>query len=117
MRRCMMLAAVGLTALFVSLPVSLSWSPSSSLPQLTTTRTEAWVTHRRARVATRRAYRRGYYGVHSGYYGQPDGASGYPYSAGHYAYRHVYAQPVHRWGWGGWHRPHWGAVRGWHWWR
>jgi uncharacterized membrane protein len=109
-----------------SLPLSLSTSPSSSLPQLTVTKAAAYVTYRRARVATRRGYRRAYrYGAYSNsYYAHPDGASGYPYSAGHYAYRHVYAPPVvvPRWGWGGgwgggWHRPHWGAVRGWHWWR
>lgn len=96
MRRCVMFAAAGLTALFVSLPVSLSLSPFSSLPQLTTTKAEAWVTHRRARVATRR-----------GYYAHQDGAGGYPYSSGYYAYRGVYAPPVR----------HWGPVRGWHWWR
>lgn len=116
MRRCVILAAAGLTAMFASLPLSLSSSRYSSWPQLTVSKAEA-VTYRRARVATRRAYRHsGYYGA-SSYYGHPDGASGYPYSAGHYAYRHVYAPPVRHWGWGGWHRPHWGAVRGWHWWR
>ena len=114
MRPCLILAAAGLTAMFVSLPLSLSSSPSSSLPQLTVSKAEAYVTYRRARVTYRRAYRRGY---RANYYTHQDGYGGYPYSSGYYAYRHVYAPPVRRWGWGGWHRPHWGPVRGWHWWR
>jgi hypothetical protein len=128
--RCLTFAAVGLTALFVSLPLSVSYSPSWSLPQLTMSKAEAYVTYRRARVATRRAYRRGAY--HS-YYAHPDGLGGYPYSAPYYAYRGVYAPPVvvHRgwgggwnrggrgwgWGWGhSWGRGFgWGVHRGWRW--
>ena len=122
---CLTFAAVAfLTAMFASSPLLLSTSPSSSWPQLTVSRAEA-VTYRRARVATRRAYRRGYYEAPTGapgaaYYAHPDGAGGYPYSSGYYAYRGVYAPVVrhNNWGWrSGWHRPHWGAVRGWHWWR
>ena len=118
-------AAAFLTAMFASSPLSLSTSPSSSWPQLTVSKAEA-VTYRRARVATRRAYRRGAYEAPAAapaggaYYAHPDGAGGYPYSSGYYAYRGVYAPVVrhnvrhNNWGW---HRPHWGAVRGWHWWR
>ncbi len=108
--RCMMFAAAGLTAMFVLSPLSLSYSPSSYWPQLTVSKAEAYVTYRRARVATRRAYRRGYRASY--YNAHQDGVGGYPYSSGYYAYRHVYAPPVR-----GWHRPHWGVVRGWHWWR
>ena len=117
MRRtaCLTFVAVaGLTAMFASSPLSLSTSPSSSWPQLTASKAEA-VTYRRARVATRRAYRRGAYGAPA-YYGHQDGAGGYPYNSGYYAYRGVYAPVVRHNNWG-WHRPHWGAVRGWHWWR
>jgi hypothetical protein len=123
MRPCSILAAAGLTALGASLPLSVSTSPSSSLPQLTVSKAEAFVTYRRARVATRRGYRRAYrYGAyHNSYYAHPDGLGGYPYSAGHYAYRHVWAPPiVHRgwgWGWGhSWGRGFgWGVHRGWRW--
>lgn len=126
-RSCLTFAAAGLlTGIFALSPLSLCISRSSLLPQLTTTKAEAFVTYRRARVATRRAYRRSWrwHGWHRpAYYAHPDGVGGYPYSAPYYAYRHVYAPPVavvgHGWGWGGggWHRPHWGPVRGWHWWR
>jgi hypothetical protein len=134
MRPCSILAAAGLTAVFAALPLAVSYSPSSSLPQLTVAKAEAYVTYRRARVATRRGYRRAYrYGAwHNSYYAHPDGLGGYPYSAGHYAYRHVYAPPVavvhpgvgwNRWGRGwGWGWGHswgrgfgWGVHRGWRW--
>lgn len=131
MRRCSILAAAGLTAMFASSPLSFSTSPSSSLPQLTVSKAEAWVTYRRARVATRRAYRYGayhvarpYYGSHSVYGGVPSTYYSYPYAASNNAYSGVYAAPAgvgwgwgRGWGWGGWHRPHWGPARGWHWWR
>ena len=103
--------------IFAFAPLSLSSPPSSSSwsPQVTVTKAEAYVTYRRARVTTRRAYRRGYRASY--YNAHQDGVGGYPYSSGYYAYRGVYAPPVvvHR-GWGR-HRPHWGPVRGWHWWR
>jgi hypothetical protein len=128
MRPCSILAAAGLTALFAALPLAVSSSPSSSLPQLTVSKAEAWVTHRRVRVATRRAYRRSYYGD---YAHGPDGY-GYPYQSSYHAYRGVYAPPVavvHRgvgwnrwgrgvgWGWGhSWGRGFgWGVHRGWRW--
>ncbi len=139
MRPCLMLATVGLTAMFVSLPLSLSSSPSSSLPQLTVSKAEAFVTYRRARVATRRAVRHDYRQVRRAYrYGArpyhriPYVAAArpafysYPYTAPNYAYRHVYAAPAglgwgHRrgvgWGWGHrWGRGFgWGWHRGWRW--
>jgi hypothetical protein len=119
--------------MFVSLPLSLSSSPSSSWPQLTVSKAEAYVTYRRARVATRRAYRYGYYHgarpfypvrravvVRPTYYR-------YPYTAPNYAYRHVYGAPAgigwnrfgRGWGWGWGHRWGrgfgWGVHRGWRW--
>lgn len=114
MRPCLTLAAVGLTAMFVSLPLSLSLSPSSSLPQLTVSKAEAWVTYRRARVTHRRAWRWGGHpvGVQS-YGGSPNlyyGSGYYPYSGGQYGIfpnRGVGFGWGHRWGQGfgwGWHR-------------
>jgi hypothetical protein len=118
------------TAIFASAPLSLSSPPSWSswLPSVTTDKAEAalvmrhgwrgygvyrgtWGMHRRqVRRVVRRAWRWG----GASYYAHPDGYGGYPYTSSYYAYRHVYAPPVFGWGW---HRPHWGPVRGWHWWR
>lgn len=118
MRRlmCLTFAAV----IFASLPLSLSWQDSSrsSLPTVTTLKADAW-TYRRARVAYRRNWRRAYrHGVYGGAIDGHYGSYGYPYTAPNYAYRNVYAAPAGiGWGWGAWHRPHWGPVRGWHWWR
>lgn len=79
--------------LFAAVPITAKDTPSGW--QIKTDTAQAYVTYRRARVATRRAYRHGYHAVPS-YYGHADGASGYPYSAGYYAYRGVYGAPVAR---------------------
>jgi hypothetical protein len=119
---CSIFAAVALsTAMFVSLPLSFSCSPSSSWqPRLTMNSAQAF-TYGHARRVDRRLDRRDYRyarrahrysyvapAYSNSYYGHADGASGYPYSAGYYAYRGVYAAPVvpRHWWWG-LHRRHW----------
>ena len=77
---------VGLLSL---LPLSPRVGPSSGLLPVSISlgqdEAKAYVTYRRARVATRRAYRRSYYGGY-GYYGGYHGYyGGYPgYNGGYY---------------------------------
>ena len=82
MRNLVISALVGLLSL---LPLSPRVGPSSGLLPVSISlgqdQAKAYVTYRRARVATRRAYRRSYYGGY-GYYG------GYPGYYGGYYHRY-----------------------------